>query len=134
MTITNGNQARAAKAKGRDAENAVVDYLRLKGLPAERRRLTGCQDCGDIGGISRWVIEVKNEKRINLAGYLDELAAECVNADNRLGCAHGIHFGAAVLKRRGKGDPAQWYAVMPVDSLASIITQLARLHALEMRP
>jgi hypothetical protein len=40
-----------AKAKGRDTENSCVEYLKAWGvLHAERRRLTGSKDCGDITG------------------------------------------------------------------------------------
>lgn len=127
------NWSRAAKAKGRNAEAAVVDYLRLRGIPAERRRLTGAQDCGDVGGWQGWCVEVKAEKRVNLAGYLDELAAELGNAR----VSHDAERGVAVVKRRGHTNAADWYAVMPfahlVDLAQELAAALARITELEAR-
>ena len=46
-----------AKAKGREAENAVVEFLRARGYRgAERRRLSGDADKGDIAGIVDFAI------------------------------------------------------------------------------
>lgn len=96
-----------SKAKGRDAENAVVKFLLEHGFHrAERRRLTGANDRGDIAGVDDLTIEVKAEKRIDLAGYMKELAAEVENT--------GDEFGVAFVKRRGTTDVGEWYAVMPV--------------------
>lgn len=110
---------RYAKSKGRTAEQKVVEYLRERGFNAERRRLTGTEDCGDVGGIKGLVIEVKDEKRINLAGYMDELHAEVVNATGRL---DHEHRGVAVLKRKGKPLQAhEWYAVMPFWAMVDLL-------------
>ena len=97
-----------SKAKGREAENAVVNYLNQRGWrTAERRRLTGANDRGDISGMEDLTIEVKAEKRIALAGYMKELEAEMENTGDR--------YGVAVIKKRGTLDPAHWYAVMPFE-------------------
>ena len=94
-----------AKAKGRNAENAVVEWLKQNGYRnAERRRLAGAADRGDIAGVYGVVIEVKAEKRINLAGYVDEANIEAVN--------DGAELGVAWVKRRGKTSPGDWYVVM----------------------
>lgn len=94
-----------AKAKGREAENAVVEFLRARGYRgAERRRLSGDADKGDIAGIVDFAIEVKNEKRISLADYVFQARREAANA--------GAKFGVAWVKRRGKADPGDWYVVM----------------------
>jgi len=110
MTIRSTGQSRGIKAKGREAENAVVEYLMDRGCDAERRRQTGIGDCGDIGGVPGWVIEVKAEKRINLSGYLAELAAEVEAADIKF---RRSHQGVVIVKKRGTLDASQWYAVMP---------------------
>jgi hypothetical protein len=97
----------------------VVHYLRANGWPAaERRRLAGVADQGDVGGIPGLVLEVKAEKRIVLSSYMDELAAEIQNA----GMAYGYpHIGAAVVKRRGTLDAGEWYAVLPFREYVRLI-------------
>jgi len=119
VTIRDGKGARAAKAKGRAAENAVVDYLRdTHGIQAERRRLAGSSDLGDIAGWPGVVVEVKSEKRITLAGYMDELAAEVDAATSEFGW-HQI--GLCVVKKRGTSDVSQWYAVLPFGEAVKLI-------------
>ena len=116
-----------SKAKGRGAENAVVAYLRVNGYPhAERRRLAGSADRGDIAGVPFRVVEVKDEKATNLAGWLTELAAEMAN--------DGAASGAVVRKRRGYPyDPTrpetvdnvgEWYAVLPLRLLVAMWREL----------
>ena len=51
------------------------------------------------------VIEVKNQKRIDIPGWLDELEVEMVNAR--------AWTGVLVIKRRGSTNPDDWYFVMP---------------------
>ncbi len=109
--------SRGIKAKGREAENAVVEYLNAHGHRTERRRLMGVEDCGDIAGIFGWVIEVKSEKRIDLPGYLSELAREIKASDKRMAAtpvSFNGHTGVVIVKKRGTTDVGQWYAVMPV--------------------
>ena len=94
-----------SRAKGTAAETAVVKYLNENGFPyAERRALQGVNDRGDVAGIPGVVLEVKNAKRIDLAGWIKELEIEMSNA--------GASVGALVIKRVGKTDPGEWYAVM----------------------
>lgn len=95
----------ASKRKGTAAETAVVGYLRATGFPhAERRALNGASDRGDIAGIPGVVIEVKNTARIELAAHLDEALAE---RDN-----DGAEIAALWHKRRGKGNPKDWFVTL----------------------
>ena len=71
---------------------------------------------GDIDGIPGVCIEVKNEKRIDLPGYLRELEVEMKNAK--------AWAGAVIVKRRGSADPADWYAVMPAQKWAELLLEL----------
>jgi hypothetical protein len=104
----------AARRKGTSAETAAVDYLRGQGFPhAERRALGGNKDRGDIAGIIGTVIEVKNCKTLDLAGWLRELEAEMAN--------DGAVYGAVVHKRRGTSDVGRWYATMPVSALVVLL-------------
>ena len=95
----------AARSTGTWAETAVARFLQANGYPhAERRALAGQADRGDIAGIPGLVIEVKNEKTMRLAEYLDEAHAEARNA--------GAALAVAWHKRRKKGSPGEWYVTM----------------------
>lgn len=96
------------KAKGRNAENLVVGYLRQWfGEQVERRRLNGVHDRGDIAGVPNTVIEVKSGARIDLPGWLAEAERERVNDD--------ANWAVVVIKPNGVTDPARFYAVVPFE-------------------
>jgi hypothetical protein len=96
----------AAKAKGSKAELDVVKYLK-QWYPYVDRRLAGATlDKGDISGIPGVTIEIKNHAQMNLAGWIEELKIEMTN-DN-------AWTGVLIHKRKGKADPADWYATMPL--------------------
>jgi hypothetical protein len=102
------------KRKGSSAELAVAKWLNLLGWTgAERSRCGWSDDRGDIDGIPGVCIEVKNEKRIDLPGYLRELEVEMKNAK--------AWAGAVIVKRRGSTNPADWYAVMPAQKWAELL-------------
>jgi hypothetical protein len=94
------------KRKGSAAELAVAKWLRKLGwIHAERSRAGWQDDRGDIDGMPGVCIEVKNEKRIDLPGYLRELEVEMANAQ--------AWTGTVIVKRRGSMNVDDWYAVMP---------------------
>lgn len=96
---------RASKAKGAQAERDVVAWLK-QWYPYVDRRLAGATlDKGDISGIPGVTIEIKNHAGMDLAGWVEELKVEMAN-DN-------AWTGVVLHKRKGKGDPADWYATMP---------------------
>jgi hypothetical protein len=102
------------RAKGTAAETAVVRYLQDNGfIHAERRALHGINDKGDITGIPGVVIEVKNHAKLTLAEWVKELQQEMVNAN--------ADFGFVVAKKKGTTNPAEWYAVMPLEILLNEI-------------
>lgn len=102
------------RAKGTSAETAVVRYLQDNGfIHAERRALHGINDKGDITGIPGVVIEVKNHAKLTLAEWVKELQQEMVNAN--------ADFGFVVAKKKGTTNPAEWYAVMPLEILLNEI-------------
>ena len=104
------------RAKGTAAETAVVRYLADHGFPyAERRALHGTADKGDVTGLGPIVLEVKNCARLELAAWLTELEREIVNAR--------ANTGAVVAKRRGKTDPAGWYAILPFGDLVELLLE-----------
>lgn len=94
-----------SKTKGTAAETAVVGYLRVSGWPyAERRALNGNSDRGDIAGIVGATVEVKNCARIELGAWVDEAETERLNDRS--------DHAAVWHKRRGKGNPADWFVTM----------------------
>jgi Holliday junction resolvase len=102
------------KARGTRAESAIVAALQACGWPdADRLTLSGKHDRGDVtlgrAGGQRVVIEVKDHKRLDLAGWVDEAGAEATNVN--------AEVAVVVHKRRGKGDPADWYATLTVAEL-----------------
>jgi hypothetical protein len=103
-----------AKTKGRETENKLVDYLMLNGfIHAERRRLYGITDRGDIAGVIGWCIEVKSGASLDLSGWLRELAAEVRN--------DGADYGVVVVRPKGKPNVEDWYAIMPVPQLVDLM-------------
>lgn len=100
----------ASKRKGTSFETAVVTYLRDEhGLPVERRALRGTKDCGDITGLPRWVLELKNCRQMDLSGWSDEALKEAAN--------DGSRYYAVVHKRRGK-NVSQAYVTLPLEIFA----------------
>jgi len=94
-----------SKARGTAWETMIVNYLIEHGWPnTERRALHGSDDRGDIAGIVGLVVEAKNDKRFDLAGWLDEATAE---RDH-----DGADLGVAWFKRRGHPSPGEAYVLM----------------------
>ena len=95
-----------SKIKGSQAERDVVKYLQ-EWFPYAERRLAGATlDKGDVSGINGVCIEIKNHAKLDLAGWLAELELETKNAK--------AWTGVVIHKRKGKGNPADWYATLPV--------------------
>ena len=108
--VTNAN-----KAKGSAAERATCDYLNVRGVEAERVPAGANLDRGDL-----WVpdknwpaIQIKNHARLDLAGWVDDVAIQAVNA--------GRTTGVVVHKRRGKGNPGSWYVTCTLSDLVTIL-------------
>lgn len=93
------------KAKGSAAELAVARYMADNGWPyAQRSYGAGrTNDVGDITNCPGIVVEVKNQQRFDLPGWLGELEVEVANAN--------AITGVLVVKRRLHTDPADWYAI-----------------------
>lgn len=108
--------ATANKQKGSQWERDILFYLRNEGYDAERLHLAGKDDEGDIilklGGLP-YIIEAKNEKRIDLAGYVTEAAREAANYGSKRGLGlPGVNY-IALVKRRQAGT-GEAYAVTPL--------------------
>lgn len=106
---------RTAKTRGRAAENAARDWLRAHGWPhAERLRLTGAADRGDLTGIPGMVVEVKAAGGMSVGEMLTELETEQTN-QARFAPSAGLPDGLVIVRRRGVPDVARWGALMPVE-------------------
>lgn len=114
----------ANKARGTRWENDIADHVNATGLRARRLQRTGVKDIGDVEiavGDTVIVVEAKNEKRINLPGYLKEADIEASHYAAKYK-ADNVH-GVAVVKRRNHGVGTA-YAVMELDEFLNLIQSL----------
>ena len=76
------NKQAAAKARGSQFETGVLKWLRSKGVMAERLRLAGKDDEGDIicfvSG-QPYVLELKATAKLDLPGFWREATTEAEN-------------------------------------------------------
>lgn len=109
----------ASRTKGAQYERDVVNHLKARGRLHIERRISGMdKDTGDINGIPGVVIECKNRKAIDLAGFCDQLAAEMAEAD----ADHGV----VIVKRAGVADVGRHYAVTTVDGWLDLMAEAGR--------
>ena len=108
--------ANPSKARGTEWEQRIVAYLRDRGLNPQRMPPAGRLDVGDItvtdADGDRWIIEAKATKSIDLAGGMNELAAEKLNA--------GVTFGALIVKRRNHAT-GRAYVVIELGDFAALM-------------
>lgn len=109
-----------AKQKGSAYERVIVYYLTSQGFDAERTRAGWADDRGDIHGIRHPVLgnftfECKNQRAMDLSGWLGELERERE--------ANGGGLGAVVHKRRGIADAEAQYATLPLWMLVSLLIE-----------
>ena len=98
------------KDRGTRWESAVVAYLQEHGHPfTERRALAGAHDKGDIN-LPGVMIECKDEQKITLSVYADEVAAQTKN------CPPGT-VGVAWIKRRNAGVDRSYIVMDPATFL-----------------
>lgn len=102
------------KRKGSEAERQVAKYLQKQGWKHAERRVAGATlDKGDIYGILGCVVEVKNQKRTDLAGWVEELKVEMINAKSDM--------GVVVHKRPRTTDVGEWYATVPMSLFVELL-------------
>ena len=114
----------SAKRWGVDTEVKMVTHLQqVWGLLVERRRLEGVLDRGDIAGIRKVVVEVKaaTGDTASISTWLNELKAE-VNNDS-------ADIGFIAARPRGKPDPKDWYAVLPLTDLLNLMESVGYFNA-----
>ena len=103
------------KIKGSAFERLIVNYLREHGFRVDRTRAGWSDDKGDIHGVDGFTWECKNQKALNLSGWVSELLIECRNAGTRL--------GAVVHKKRGITDAGEQYATLPLWMLVQLLKE-----------
>jgi hypothetical protein len=118
--------------KGAGFERQTADYWRDNWeWCIDRRVKTGAKDKGDLANVRvrgyrhqsglmvpetdrfRLVVECKNERGMNLAGWVKEAQEEAVNDDALI--------GLVVAKRKGKGDPADQYVILTQGDLMKLL-------------
>ena len=114
-----------SKRKGTAAESALVDYLGRFFVGIERRALSGSKDRGDIAGIPKIVIEVKNHKSYKIPEWIKETQIETMNDE--------AHYGFLVIKPNGIGltKVEDWWAVMPVSTMVELIGKVSDVKKLQ---
>lgn len=102
----------ASRRKGNRAEVEVVRLLREHGYEVETSRAArgGFQSGADIVGDFPMVIEVKNQARMDLAGWWAQAQYQ----------ANGKP-AVVIHKRVGKANPADWWVTMDVATLLRML-------------
>lgn len=105
-----------AKKAGTSWETEIVRTLVENDWPhAERRRLSGSFDRGDIAGVVGVCIEAKNTAKVELAAFLDEAKTEGANARAAV--------SAAWIKRRGRSTAADGFVLMDGDTFMRLLKE-----------
>lgn len=100
----------AAKRKGAGFETSVLKWLRSKGIIAERLRLAGKQDEGDIVCFvsgSPYVLELKATARLDLPAFWREATAEAKNYATARGISP-VPPAYVIVKRRQASIEQAW--------------------------
>lgn len=117
-----------SKAKGTAFETDIVDYLKAMGLKARRLAMAGSNDIGDIevvapNGIDHFIIEAKNVKEMDLAGWVRQSQVEAYN----FGQAEDLLYDAfpvVVHKRRMKGV-SEAYVTLPLHTMVRLMLSVS---------
>ena len=115
-----------ARAAGKTWERDIRTHFRGEGFDIESLRLSGRFDEGDhairLNG-AVVVVEAKNEKSINLSGYMAEAVSEADNFAKARGLDRGSVFPVSVVKKRGTGTSGG-YVDTSVDEFVKLIGRL----------
>lgn len=104
---------RSPKQIGTDAETKVVRYLQANGHPrAERLALAGASDRGDVGNVDGLTVQVKSQRAMALASWVDDSRKQAKTAGNL--------YAVVAHRRRGKGNPADWYATLTLGQFVQL--------------
>lgn len=98
------------RRRGADYERQVVNYLRARGIPAERTSDGRQQTDGDLDGLPGVYLELKNCRTAHLAMWMD-------------GAHHaaGDRLPVVVMRRAGTFDRGRDYCVIALADLLSVL-------------
>lgn len=106
---------KASRRKGARAEQQVAEWLRSLGWTARTSRSAqGVQGGADIITDCPLSFEVKDHARMELAAWLDQAVRQ----------AEPGHPAVVIHKRRGKGNPADWYVTMRAADLLDLVRRI----------
>jgi Holliday junction resolvase len=97
------------KTKGSKFETDVMKWLRSMGATAERLRLAGTKDEGDLVCIiagQTYILELKNRKTLSLPAFWDEATSEAENYAKARGLASSPPAFVVVKRRNASIDKA----------------------------
>ena len=97
------------KIKGTKFETDVMKWFRKMGVLAERLRLSGSQDEGDLVVIvagETYIFELKNTKKLNLKEFWDEAQTEADNYAKHRSISKPLSY--VLFKRRSAGIEKAW--------------------------
>lgn len=107
----------AERNRGKRAELAVVHALRAAGWTAvTTRAANGTQRGHDIHTNAPVAIEVKDQARLDLAGWLRQAESNAVEGS----------VPVVWHKRRGHADPSEWYVTLSGSGLLDLLGRLSR--------
>ncbi len=108
--------ANPAGRKGYAGEAPVVEFLRRAGFHrVYRMRNQGTADKGDVGGIDKVCIEIKNVSTYAFPKWMSETRREKANAR--------AETSALVVKPRGVGASkvAEWWVMMTLEEYTDLL-------------
>ncbi len=114
-----------SKAKGTWAESKVRDYLAHWFPDIMRPAMHGNKDEGDLTGVARTAIEVKNVGVYAIPKWLRETAIEKGHA--------AADYAVLIVKPNGVGDTriGEWWAIQPLEDWAADHYELLSGHRLD---
>ena len=101
--------AKYNKQKGAAFEVDAMKWFRKMGAVAERLRLSGAEDEGDLVVIvagETYIFELKNTKTLNLKEFWDEAQTEATNYAKHRGIDRPLSY--VLFKRRNAGIDKAW--------------------------
>lgn len=113
------------KRKGAEWELSLLDYFRDQHLVAERLRLTGRHDEGDLmvflDAKTVLVVEAKNEQSFKPGTWINEANIEAANwATSRKSTLDVVPIVVAKRRRHGTGKA---YVIMELDTFMEEVTK-----------
>ena len=116
MTQVKMSSPKYNKSKGAAFEIDVMKWFRSLGVLAERLRLAGKDDEGDLVVVvsgQTYVLELKNTARLDLPEFWRQAEVEALNYAKARGIGEvPLHY--VVVKRRNAGIDKAWI-VQPID-------------------